>query len=247
MVMTELIKITKNGNQEVVSAKELYEFLGLSNSQWSRWYNSNIIKDDFFTENFDYQTLDIMSNGNPTKDFAITIQMAKELSMLARTEKGKQARKYFIECERKLKSIQPQQLSRKDLAYMVIAAEEKAERLQLEIDTKHKPRSQFIDKVFKSDDLITMSMVAKTLELGFGRNTLFKQLREKGILFKNTNEPKQYYVQQGYFKIKEKLFVTDDGRQKINVQTFVTQKGLGYIAKLFNVVQVPKTPIQISA
>lgn len=146
-----------------------------------------------------------------------------------------------------LEKAQPKQLSRKELAYMVIEAEEKAERLQLEIDTKHKPRSEFVDKVFKSDDLISMSVVAKTLQLDFGRNILYRKLREKGILFKNTNEPKQYYVQQGYFKLKEKLITLDDGREKVALQTFVTQKGLAYIAKVFGVVQIPYNPVQISA
>lgn len=138
-------------------------------------------------------------------------------------------------------------VSRKQLAYMVIEAEERAERLQLEIDTKHKPRSEFVDKVFDSQDLISMSVVAKTLQLDFGRNTLYKRLREKGVLFKSTNEPKQVYVDRGYFKLKEKLITLDDGRQKISLQTFVTQKGLAYIAKLFNVVQIPLQPIQVSA
>lgn len=245
--MEQIIKITKTRKGQVVSAKELYDFLGLSNSQWSRWYNSNLINEDLFEENIDYQTLDIMSNGNPTKDFALTIDTAKEISMLARTEKGKKARKYFIKCEKQLKNSKPSQISRKDLAYMVIEAEEKAERLQLEIDTKHKPRSQFVDQVFNSDSLISMSIVAKTLNLDFGRNTLYKRLREKGVLFKNSNEPKQYYVSQGYFKLKEKLITKDNNESFINVQTFVTQKGLAYIAKLFNVVQVPINRIQISA
>lgn len=137
---------------------------------------------------------------------------------------------------------QPKQLSRKELAYMVIEAEEKAERLQLEIDTKHKPRSQFVDQVFKSDDLITIGQASKILGLEFGRNTLFKKLREKGVLFKNTNEPKQYFVDRGYFEIKEKVF-----NEKITLQTFVTQKGLAYIAKVFNVVQIPLQRAQISA
>lgn len=121
------------------------------------------------------------------------------------------------------------------------------ERLQLEIDTKHKPRSQFVDQVFNSDDLISISVAAKTLGLDFGRNTLYKKLREKGVLFKNSNEPKQYYVSKGYFKIKEKLITKESGKEFINIQTFVTQKGLAYIAKIFNVVQLPIQRVQISA
>ena len=66
------------------------------------------------------------------------------------------------------------------------------------------------------------------------------------MLFKSTNEPKQTFVDRGYFKLNEKLITLDDGRQKISLQTFVTQKGLAYIAKLFNVVQIPLQPIQVS-
>lgn len=98
--MTNLIKIKETANGKAVSARELYNFLGYNSTQWKRWYDRNIVNSDFFLENTDYQTLDIVSNGNKTKDFALTILMAKELSMLARTEKGKEARQYFIECER---------------------------------------------------------------------------------------------------------------------------------------------------
>ena len=112
------------------------------------------------------------------------------------------------------------------------------ERLQLEIDTKHTPRSQFVDQVFKSDDLMDMGQAAKVLGLDFGRNTLFKKLREGGVLFKSSNEPKQQFMDCGYFKVKEKMFQTDEGPQ-IKLQTFVTQKGLGYLAKIFQVVQLP--------
>lgn len=113
------------------------------------------------------------------------------------------------------------------------------ESLQLEIATKHKPRSEFVDQVFNSDSLISMSQASKSLGLGFGRNTLFKKLRERGVLFKNSNEPRQEYINRGYFKVKEKAFTTDEGKTKIKLQTYVTQKGLGYIAKIFQVIQLP--------
>ena len=101
----ELIKIEKRGDTECVSARELYAFLGYDKGQWARWYQTNIENNEFAVENVDYQTLDIMSNGNSTKDFALTIDFAKEISMLARNEKGKQARLYFIACEKKLKQV----------------------------------------------------------------------------------------------------------------------------------------------
>ena len=103
--MNELITVEINENNEpIVSARALYDFLGFDKSQWSRWYKKNILEDDMFRENIDYVTLDITSNGNQTKDFCLKIHMAKELSMLARTENGKMARKYFIECEEKWNS-----------------------------------------------------------------------------------------------------------------------------------------------
>lgn len=107
--MNELIKITEKDGQQLVSARELHEFLGVSKhiTQWIKPY----IKDDNdygFELNVDFMRIDgevNPTNGLPTVDFAITIEMAKELSMVSKTEKGKQARKYFIQCEKKLKEV----------------------------------------------------------------------------------------------------------------------------------------------
>ena len=74
--MQELIKVTEQNGQQLVSARELYDFLGYDKSQWSRWYKTNILDDELFIENIDYITLDIMSNGNRTKNFIIKIEMA---------------------------------------------------------------------------------------------------------------------------------------------------------------------------
>ena len=101
-----------------------------------------------------------------------------------------------------------------------------------------------------SDSLIAMSQVAKILGLDFGRNILYRKLREKGILFKSTNEPKQVFVNKGYFKLKETTYTNGEGQMKVSMQTFVTQKGLGYIAKLFQIITLPvntQTKPQISA
>lgn len=97
----ELIKVEDIDGKKLVSARELYNFLGHDKSQWARWSKKNIVEDEFFDEGVDYIKLDIMSNGNRTSDYVIEIDMAKELSMLARNEKGKVARKYFIEVEKK--------------------------------------------------------------------------------------------------------------------------------------------------
>lgn len=100
----DLIKIT-TGEQgsSVVSARELYNFLGFDASQWSRWSKKNIVNNGWAKEGEDWQRLDIMSNGNPTTDYALSLDFAKRLSMLARTHKGEEIRKYFIEKESQLR------------------------------------------------------------------------------------------------------------------------------------------------
>ena len=105
----EIIKVTTNEKgQEVVSARELYLGLGLNKAVWKRWYESNIINNDFFKENVDWVGFNIMLNGNKSQDFAITLEFAKHIAMMARTEKSHQYRNYFLECEKKAKESKPQ-------------------------------------------------------------------------------------------------------------------------------------------
>lgn len=103
--MNELITITETNGKQAVSARELYERLGYDLSNWKRWYQKNIINNSFAVENEDYIPLVIRTssdkNGNTTIDFALSIDFAKRLSMMARTETGEQIRNYFIEIEKR--------------------------------------------------------------------------------------------------------------------------------------------------
>lgn len=106
--MNELIKIqTNEQGQQLVNARELYLGLGLDKSQWSRWYKKNIQENEFFLENNDWVVLDTMTTtekgGQVAKNFAISLDFAKHIAMMARTEKSHEYRNYFIQCERKLK------------------------------------------------------------------------------------------------------------------------------------------------
>lgn len=99
--MNEPIKITTNEQgSNVVSARELYQYLGYESNKFSRWATSKIIKNEFAIENTDWQGLDINVHGNITKDYALSLDFSKRLSMMARTEKGEQARQYFLDCEK---------------------------------------------------------------------------------------------------------------------------------------------------
>ena len=98
--MKDLIKITTNDEgQQLVSARELYEFLEVK-KDFTDWFKYRVAQYGF-EENLDFTTiLGKSTGGRPSKDFAIKIEMAKELSMVENSEKGKEARKYFIECEK---------------------------------------------------------------------------------------------------------------------------------------------------
>lgn len=99
----ELIKITTNEEgQQLVSAKELYLGLGLDKSHWSRWYSKNIQENEFFEGNKDWIGVRHDGEGNETMDFAISLEFAKHIAMMARTPKSHDYRNYFLDCERKL-------------------------------------------------------------------------------------------------------------------------------------------------
>lgn len=111
---------------------------------------------------------------------------------------------------------------------------ETSNRQQERTIAKLKPKADFADTAFNADTLVSMSQAAKIIKLDFGRNTLFKKLREHGILFRHSNEPAQKYVNAGYFTVvKGAPIQRSDGRMFIPITTYCTQKGLAFLHKLF--------------
>ena len=102
------------------------------------------------------------------------------------------------------------------------------------------PKAELMDKVLDTDQKIDVGQSAKILGLPFGRNTLFQKLRERGIFFCNRNEPKQEYINRGYFELKEKLIDRNNHESFTVIKVLVTQKGLDFLARQFEVVQTPK-------
>lgn len=245
----ELLPISENNGQRAVNARDLHSFLE-SKQQFSDWIKGRISKYDF-VEGKDFETLYFDYQGNLLNirhhnfmksenqqvskiEYALSIGMAKELSMLENNERGKQARKYFIACEEN-----KHELSRKELAMMVVQSEEEKERLALENEKKQKqieklqPKADFAEAAFKAEGKVDIGQAAKILGLPFGRNTLFKKLKEKGILFKR-NEPKQKYVDAGYFELTQLPPIHRNNHPDLIVMKVIcTQKGLAYINHLF--------------
>lgn len=232
----ELIPISDNNGKKAVNARDLHAFLE-SKRDFSTWIKDRIKSYDFI-EGVDYQSFtEIVEReiGATTRiEYALSISMAKELSMIENNERGKQARKYFIACEEN-----KHELSRKELALMVVQAEEEKERLALENEKQQKqieklqPKADFADKAFAMEGKCDIGQAAKILGLPFGRNTLFKKLRELGVFFANRNEPKQKYIDAGYFEMKEKPVPRENHPGFIVMVVLCTQKVLAYINHLF--------------
>jgi phage anti-repressor protein len=139
--MNELIKVQKNDDgRQVVSARELHDFLEVG-SRFNDWFN-NMLKYGF-EENIDYTsfTKNLVSGGK-TKEYALTLDMAKELSMIQRSDKGKQARKYFIDCEKKLNRPR----TALELAKEQVLLLEDLERTQKELDIAIKTKAEIGSK-----------------------------------------------------------------------------------------------------
>lgn len=117
--------------------------------------------------------------------------------------------------------------------------EEKArleqEKKQLEEkNAKLKPKADFAEAAFKAEGKVDIGQAAKILNLGFGRNTLFKKLKEVGVFFKDRNEPKQKYIDAGYFEMTLLPPIHRDSHPDILYQKVLCKpKGLAYINQLF--------------
>ena len=246
--MTELIKITTNDEgKQLVSARELHEGLEVG-KKFTDWIKNRINKYGF-EENEDYTIINEVSQNREGSrlvnreqtDYIITTDMAKELCMVENNEQGRKYRKYFIECEKKLKQLQTPSYMIDDPIERAMAwiEEQKQKKLlqqqnqeqQLLLE-EQQPKVEFYDDVAGSKDAVAMKEVAKVLGIkGMGRNKLFKFLRDKKILDRN-NMPYQEYVDRGYFRVIEQKYNTNNGDIKITFTTLVYNKGIEFIRKL---------------
>lgn len=178
--MEQLIKVQANENgQQVVSAKELYVYLGYDKSHWASWSKKNIENNEFAIENTDYQTFALMANGNETKDFVITVDFAKRLAMMARTDKGEEARLYFIECEKQLSLKTPQTYLE---ALKALVATEEEKQLLLESNKQLETKVDNLSTAFMYESnwlsILKVSMHNKVSEKVFDWRKL-KQASDK--------------------------------------------------------------------
>lgn len=200
--MEELIKVTTQGDTQVVSARELYKGLEIA-QRFSRWVSNNW---NMFEEGTDFNkctSSTVVNNGGVRQldDYEITIDMAKQLAMMVRTEKGKQYRKYFLELERKWND--PKEVVKR--GYAILQNENK----QLKIENGIlKPKADKYDRYLSNKGLITITEIAK--EYGMSGKKLNQFLHDKRIIYKKGDK---WFVYQRYANdglVGYEIFVPED-------------------------------------
>lgn len=230
--MNELLKI--NYENQTVSARDLHDALEATErfSVWVQRYLPSFDEGEDFTS---VSRLTVVNNGaeRELEDYALSIDTAKHICLMSRTDKGKECRQYLIDLEKAWNT--PEQIMARALLVAkqtIDNLSKKAEVLQLQVNDM-KPKAEFFDAVADSKTAISMNEVAKVLNVkGYGRNKLFEFLRNKGMLDKY-NVPYQKYVDLGYFRVIEQKYMKN-GEPQVTTKTLVYQKGVNAIRKLLN-------------
>ncbi|HFH7506743.1 TPA: phage antirepressor KilAC domain-containing protein [Streptococcus agalactiae] len=234
--MNELITVTLNDSHEpVVSGRQLHEALGVR-TRYDNWFSR--MTEYGFTENQDYLVTSIFghnSNGGRQNkvDHIVKLDMAKEIAMIQRTDKGKQVRTYFIQIEKDYNSPE------KIMARVLLMADKKVHKLEAQIEAD-RPKVLFADAVSASKSSCLIGELAKILKqngIDIGQNKLFQWLRGNGYLIsrrgESWNQPTQKSMQLGLFELKKTNINHADGHTTVNTTTKVTGKGQQYFINKF--------------
>jgi len=239
----ELIPITENEHDEqIVSGRVLHAFLEVE-TPYHIWFPRMI--EYGFAENVDFaafeQKCSKPTGGRPSNDHAIKVDMAKELCMLARSEKGKQARRYFIQVEKNWNSPDKIMARALKLADKTIGCLRLDNASLSQTIVTQQPKVLFADSVAASTQSILVGEMAKLLKQNgvsdIGQNRFFEWLRENGYLIKRKgtdyNMPTQYSMELALFEIKETTITHADGHISISKTPKVTGKGQIYFVSKF--------------
>ena len=229
--MNEIIKVNYDNDRPTVLARDLHDFLEVKTA-FKDWFPR--MCEYGFSEGTDFCSfLSESTGGRPAQDAQLTIEMAKEICMLQRNERGKQARQYFIQLEKDWNSPE------KVMARALQIADKKIKRLETQIE-EDKPKVLFAGAVKTSKSSILIGELAKILKqngIKIGPIRLFDWMRQNGYLIRRNgsdyNMPTQRAMEMGLFEIKETTIVHADGHTHISKTPKVTGKGQVYFVNLF--------------
>lgn len=239
--MNELIPINYEGEQPTVSARELHTGLEITD-RFSRWFER--MSAYGFSEGNDFTSVKsstLVNNGAEREitDYRISIDMAKQICMIQRSEKGRQYRQYFLDLEKAWNT--PEQIFARALkmADQTIAKLKDTNKSLVEKIEADRPKTIFADAVSTSHTSILIGDLAKLIcqnGVQAGQKRLFQWMRENGYLMKSGasyNMPMQRYIEQGLFEVKESSVQNPDGSVRVTRTTKVTGKGQLYFINKF--------------
>lgn len=225
-----------------VNARDLWVALE-SKQDFSTWIKARL-EQAYAVENEDYgvfhKTVENLKGGRPPLEYALSLDLAKHISMLEKNEKGNQIRKYFISCEKQLIQQQSHSLPQTYLEALesLVESEKRNQALQERIE-QDRPKVTFANAVSGSDSSISIGQFAKILKqngIETGRQRLFNYFREKGYLIKGRtkdfNMPTQKAMEQGLFEVQEKAVALKD-KTILSLSPRVTTKGQKFFIELF--------------
>lgn len=187
--MNELIPIHNNDGAQAVMGRDLHAFLE-SKEAYTRWI-SRLIEKYGFVAGQDFMTkMSESTGGRPSENHILTLDMAKEISMVQNNDKGRQARRYFIECERRAK--EPAELSPEELMARAIKVADNTIK-ELEAKTRElEPAAKSWTYLAAPGGDYSVAGAAKTLSrdpnISIGRNKLFDFMREQRWIFRTAGK-----------------------------------------------------------
>lgn len=220
------VNVTKS-DEQFVSGRDLHQFLEIS-TRYNDWFKR--MCEYGFIEKLDYIAITqkrVTAQGNETKqtDHNLTIEMAKQLCMLARNEKGREAREYFIAVEREWNSPEKVMSRALKIANNVINEQKVLIAQQEQQIAEFQPVRDYVDEILSSTSTLTTTQVAADYDLS--ARALNKILHE-AKLQRNVNGQWILYKDEmgkGYTKSETFTFIRTDGRLDSKIQTKWTQKG----------------------
>lgn len=239
--MQDLIKINYESEQPTVSARELHEGLEIK-TKFTMWFD-RMCEYGFELEN-DFKKCfpklgSGLNGGQNAIDYEISIDMAKQICMIQRTDKGKQYRQYFIDLEKAWNTPEQVMARALKIANNEIEKLKSDNRVLIEDAERMKPKEISADAVAASASSILIGDLAKLIcQNGhkIGQKRLFDWMRETGYLIKSgssRNMPTQRVMEQKLFEVKESSIANPDGSVRVTRTTKVTGKGQIYFINKF--------------
>ena len=229
--MNELLKVTVNENQEqVISGRELHMFLDIG-TEYAKWFER--MCEYGFREGEDFNSVkidEVRQEGNRTVkrqlvNHIMKLDMAKELCMLARNEKGKQARHYFLEVEREWNSPEKVMARALNIANNTINNLKLENSMQKQMIAEFKPVKEYVDTILSSTDTVTVTQIAA--DYGLSARALNKILWEEHLIHNVNGQWILYkrWMNKGFTKSETINVPRADGSSKVVMNTKWTQKG----------------------